>query len=182
MAKPRSTKVYNLQQLAAATHRAKSTVHLWTTRTDWPFGHPRNWLVKGLATKDVQVWMASTLQRGKSDEEKEDLRSEVAKLGPLQRAKLQKTMQETAKLKRTNELLDDLYIDKSKARREVAAVIQNVKTQLLAEATSAAQNADSRGLLAAGKKNDVAKLLRNRFEAICMRFAQAMRETVDRKP
>ncbi len=106
---------------------------------------------------------------------------DINNLDPLKQARFRKLLAETQQIKRKNAILDQLYMERAKARTEIASIIRNTTTGILAEARSSAKAIQSLGVLAAGGKKQVAKLLVERAEALCNRFADSMNDVVDRR-
>lgn len=178
------------RELAKALGRSPSAIAHWTRRPDWPFGQPIRW---PLAITAVRSWVAATLTKDVSDVGAESASSEtddklraaikrdIAGLDVLKKARIQKLLAETQQIKRKNQILDRFYMDRAKARAEIAAIIHNTTTGILAEARSSAAAIQSLGVLGAGGKKLVAKLLVERAEALCHRFADSMNDVVDRQ-
>lgn len=178
------------RELAKQLGRSPSAIAHWTKRPDWPFGRPIQWPLKISA---VRAWVNATLTKDASDvgvderpidvgdEERAAIMRDIANLDPLKQAKFRKLLAETQQIKRKNRILDQLYMERAKARAEIASIIHNTKTALLADARSSAEAADSLGLLVARAKEKLAKLLVERCEAQCNRFAESMNDVVDRQ-
>ncbi|KKK86726.1 hypothetical protein LCGC14_2760350, partial [marine sediment metagenome] len=187
---PRKGMATSLRNIAEPCGVTKSAVHHWTRRSDWPFGSPPRW---PLSIAKVQLWRARTLTKDASDvgvgdrvvdvddDERASILKEMSDLDPLKLAKLRKILAETQQIKRKNQILDRFYMDRAKARAEIAAIIHNTTTGILAEARSSAKAIDALGALGNGWNKRVAKLLLERAEALCNRFADSMNDVVDRQ-
>ncbi|MDY7107856.1 MAG: hypothetical protein SYC29_04385 [Planctomycetota bacterium] len=180
--------------LAEQLGRPYTTVLTWLQRDDFPFKRDPPWRTDTVAK--IARWVSetidpdgtgayatmrdnSTTQPQSSDDEadldpRESLRREVARLDPLKLARFHKLKRETEKLGHQIGILQERYVDRDAARAEIRAVIHNTKTALLAEARASAASLDSMGLLTSGAKRRVERLLLERIEAICNRFADGM--------
>lgn len=177
-------------QLAKALSRSQAAISHWTKRPDWPFGRPIRWPLKISA---VRAWSDSTLTKDSSDvgvderpvdvgdDERASILKEMADLDPLKMAKLRKILAETQQIKRKNAILDQFYMERAKVRTEIASIIRNTTTGIISEARSSAKAIQSLGVLAAGGKKLVAKLLVERAEGLCHRFADSMNDVIDRQ-
>lgn len=178
------------QQLAKALCRSQSAISQWTARPDWPFGRPIRW---PLAISKVRGWVDATLTKDPADVgvdaipvdvddvERESILKEVAGLDPLKLAKLRKILAETQTIKRKNRILDEFYIERAQARAEISAIIHNTVTGMLAETRLSIDALESLGFIVDGTKGQAAKVLRERFEALCNRYADSMNDVVDRQ-
>ena len=185
----RSRYARSQRELANALGRSQSAIAHWTRRPDWPFGRPITWPLK---IGDVRSWVDTTLTKDASDvgaderpvdvgdDERAAIMRDIANLDPLKQAKFRKLLAETQQIKRKNQILDQLYMERAQARAELAAIFHNVKTGFIAEARSSADAADSLGLVVDGAKARLAKLLVERCEARCNRFAEELHDVVDR--
>lgn len=177
-------------ELATALRRSQSAISLWTKRPDWPFGRPIRW---PLAISEVRAWVEATLTKDPADVgvderpvevgdgERATIRKEMGDLDPLKLARLQKIVAETKTIRRKNQILEQFYIERAQARGEINAIIHNTTTGILAEARSSAKAIDALGALGAGWKKRVAKLLLERAEGLCHRFADSMNDVIDRQ-
>ena len=176
------------RQLANALGRSQPAIAYWTKRPDWPFGRPIKWPLKISA---VRAWVDATLTKDASDVGADHnpvdidddgiaaIKRQIVALDPLKKAKLRKLLAETQQIKRKNQILDQWYMERAKARAEIASIIHNTTTGILAEARSSADAIHSLGVLVDGGKKRVAKLLIERAEALCNRFADSMNGVVD---
>lgn len=190
--RPRSRPRYvrTQHELARALSRSQSAIAHWTKRPDWPFGRPIKWPLK---ISSVRAWVDATLTKDASDvgvgervvdvddDERKSILKEMSDLDPLKLARLRKILAETQTIKRKNRILDEFYIERAQARSEIAALIRNTATGFIAEARSSAKAIESLGALHDGWQKRVAKLLRERAEARCNRFADEMNDVVNRK-
>ena len=177
-------------QLAEALGRSQSAISQWTARPDWPFGRPIKWPLKISA---VRAWVDATLTKDPADVgvderpiavgdgERAAIMRDITNLDPLKQARLRKLLAETQTIKRKNQILDQFYIERAQARAEITAIIHNTTTGSLAEARSSAKAIESLGALGDGWKKRVAKLLLERAEGLCHRFADSMNEVIDRQ-
>lgn len=178
------------RELAKALGRSQSAIAHWTRRPDWPFGRPIKWPVK---ITDVRAWIDATLTKDASDvgaderpidvgnDERAAIRRDIENLDPLKQARFRKLLAETQQIKRKNQILDQLYMDRAKARAEISAIIHNTKTAMLAETRSSIEALDSLGFIVDGTKRQAARVLLARFEALCNRFRDSMNDVVDRQ-
>lgn len=175
------------EALAAYFDRSRSTVRNWFSYDEWRWGSrgpfPLDEIERefiptlGRTPTDVGVDKPELHANNSSKEST----SGSAISDPLKVARLLKVRQETEKLKRQNKLFDALYVDRAAARAEISSVIHNTRTAIIAEARSAAAALDSVGHLADGTKADVERILTERAEALCRRFADGLRQAIERK-
>ncbi|MDY7109442.1 MAG: hypothetical protein SYC29_12470 [Planctomycetota bacterium] len=187
--------------LARALNRPTTTVLDWIKRPDFPAKKTPPWRAE--TVEKIARWAARTIdpyatgsyttmrddsprdgaaESSNSEDPREALDREIRAMDPLKIARLRKLHKETTKLHHQIQILAENYVERGQARAEIAAVIHNTKTALLAEARASAASLDSMGLLANGAKRRVEALLVERIEAILRRFAEGMHEAINEDP
>ncbi|HUS97061.1 MAG TPA: hypothetical protein VMX97_10010 [Hyphomicrobiaceae bacterium] len=171
--------------MAKAMGRAPGTVNRWIHDDRFPFPVNGPW-----DSDQVADWALVTFTRGDSSErpepptegERQSIRQQVKNLDPLRQMRFLKAQQETAMLTRKIAAFDDLFVDRAAAQEEIAAEIHRTKTALLAEMRSGTMALSSLGLLVddPGVLERAVTVLQERMEDICNRFADGIKEAVDR--
>jgi len=135
----------------------------------------------------VERWAAATLQKGPEDVGLDagdgitgELQHHLRGLDPVKRLKAHKLAEEIGKLRRQNAQFDELYVDKAAAREEIAAVIHNTSSAILAELRSGIEALHSMGLLAKRAKKEAHSVMLHRFEQLLEQFANGMSDAIDR--
>lgn len=177
----------NKSQLAAAVGRHPKTVRGWIGDARWDLPTEPPWDIA-----QVKAWMARHLTRDPVEVGRDADRASAPPtppgsppgnnghgLPPLTAAKLAKVHEETEKLRRQNSLFDRIYVQRAAVERELATVIENTKSAVLAEARALVDALDAEGHLSAKSKPAATSMALDRFESLLHTFADGVNGAAD---
>jgi hypothetical protein len=168
----KTTKVRTKAELARELGVTKGRVSQWSR--DWPFGQRGPFDVER-----VRAWQRDTFaeQPAPYAERSSD------EMSQLQRASLLLKVKQAARIDRQIKHIDRHYIDRADAQKQIAAVLANFQSVLLAGPQQQAHLYLSNGLLAARPDavDEVRDHMTRWLESVLVELAEGFRNVADRR-